>query len=150
MIRFTWHRFRTQAAIALGGLVIVAAILALTGFHLADVYHSTVAPCQRDNDCAAALQAFPPAPDNTVRALMDTLLVVVPGLIGLFWGAPLLAREFETGTFRLAWTQSVSRTRWLAVKLGVVGALSVIVTGLLSLMVTWWSSPIEQPWPSPW
>ena len=36
----------------------------------------------------------------------------------MFWGAPLLAREFETGTFRLAWTQSVTRTRWLAVKLG--------------------------------
>jgi ABC-2 family transporter protein len=144
MIRFTWHRFRGQAAIAFGGLVVVAAILALTGFHLADVYHSTVVPCQRDNDCAAALQAFPPAPDDTIRGMADALLVGVPGLIGLFWGAPLAAREFETGTFRLAWTQGVSRTRWLAVKLGVVGALSVIVTGLLSLMVTWWSSPIEQ------
>ena len=38
----------------------------------------------------------------------------------------------------MAWTQSVTRTRWLAVKLAVVGAGSVLAAGLLSLMVTWW------------
>jgi hypothetical protein len=69
---------------------------------------------------------------------------VVPGVIGVFWGAPLLARELETGTYQLAWTQSVPRKRWLAVKLGLVGLASVAVTGLLSLMVTWWSSPIDR------
>jgi hypothetical protein len=144
MIRFTWLRFRTPAAIALGALVIVAAILGLTGFHLADVYNTTVAGCHRYNDCAAVLQAFPPAPDRTVLGLMGALVIAVPGIIGIFWGAPLVAREFETGTFRLAWTQSISRTRWLAVKLGVVGAFSMLVAGLLSLMATWWSSPFDQ------
>ena len=108
------------------------------------MYNTTVVPCQRHNDCAAVLQAFPPAPDSTVLGLMDALVIAVPGLIGIFWGAPLVAREFETGTFRLAWTQGISRTRWLAVKLGVVGAFSMVVAGLLSLMVTWWSGPIDQ------
>jgi hypothetical protein len=144
MIRFSWLRFRAQAAIALGALVIVAAILGLTGFHLADVYNNTVVPCHRYNDCAAVLQAFPPAPDDTVRGLMGTLLIAVPGLIGIFWGAPLVAREFETGTFRLAWTQGISRNRWLAAKLGLVGAFSLLVAGLLSLMVAWWSSPFDR------
>jgi hypothetical protein len=144
MIRFTWLRFRTQALIALGALVIVAVVLALTGFHMADVYTTTVVPCHRDNDCAAVLQAFPPAPDRTILSLMSDLVIAVPGLIGIFWGAPLVAREFETGTFRLAWTQGISRTRWLAVKLGLVGAFSMIVAGLLSLMVTWWISPFDQ------
>ena len=72
------------------------------------------------------------------------LLVVVPGVIGVFWGAPLMARELETGTYKLAWTQSVPRKRWLAVKLGLVGLFSVAAAGLLSLMVTWWSSPIDR------
>jgi hypothetical protein len=144
MIRFTWLRFRTQALIALGGLVIIAVILALTGFHMADVYNATVAPCHRYNDCAAVLQAFPPAPDRTIQGLLGTLLIAVPGLIGIFWGAPLVAREFETGTFRLAWTQGISRTRWLAAKLGLVGACSMLVAGLLSLMATWWSGPFDQ------
>ena len=61
----------------------------------------------------------------------------------MFWGAPLVARELETGTFRLAWTQSVTRTRWLAVKLALVGLASMAVAGLLSLILTWWSSPID-------
>jgi hypothetical protein len=108
------------------------------------VYTTTVAGCHRYNDCAAVLQAFPPAPDRTILGLMGDLLIAVPGLIGIFWGAPLVAREFETGTFRLAWTQGISRTRWLAVKLGVVGAFSLIVAGLLSLMMTWWSGPFDQ------
>ena len=70
--------------------------------------------------------------------------MVIPGIIGIFWGAPLVARELETGTFRLAWTQSVTRTRWLAVKLGVVGVASMAVAGLLSLLVTWWASPLDR------
>ena len=71
-------------------------------------------------------------------------MLVVPVLIGMFWGAPLIAHELETGTFRLAWTQSVSRLRWLLVKLGLVGLASAAVAGLLSLMVTWWFSPIDK------
>jgi ABC-2 family transporter protein len=144
MIRFTWLRFRAQAAVAFGALVVVAIILALTGFHMAAVYNAAVVSCQSRGDCAAVLHAFPPAPDRTVWGLTDDLVTLVPGLIGIFWGAPLVAREFETGTFRLAWTQGISRTRWLAVKLGVVGALSMIVAGLLSALATWWSRPLEQ------
>lgn len=65
-------------------------------------------------------------------------LPMVPLLVGIFWGAPLLAREVERGTHRLAWTQSVSRQRWLVSKLGWLG-LAVTVTGLLlGLMVSAW------------
>ena len=45
---------------------------------------------------------------------------------------------------QLAWTQSIPRKRWLAVKLGLIGLSSVAVAGLLGLMVTWWSSPIDR------
>jgi hypothetical protein len=62
----------------------------------------------------------------------------------MFWGAPLVAREFEEGTFRLAWTQSVTRKRWMAVKLAVVGLASMAAAGLLSLVVTWWSGPLDR------
>ncbi len=53
-------------------------------------------------------------------------LQVVPVAIGVFWGAPLLAAEYERGTTRLAWTQSVSRFRWLGVKLGFLAALATL------------------------
>jgi hypothetical protein len=67
-----------------------------------------------------------------------------PALIGIFWGAPLIARELEAGTQRLAWMQSVTRFRWLAVKLSLAGLVSMAAAGLLSLMVTWWSSPFDR------
>jgi ABC-type transport system involved in multi-copper enzyme maturation permease subunit len=65
-------------------------------------------------------------------------LPIAPLLIGIFWGAPLLARELERGTHRLAWTQSVTRQRWLLSKLGGL-SLVVTVAGLaLGLMVSAW------------
>jgi hypothetical protein len=71
-------------------------------------------------------------------------LYLTPALIGIFWGAPLVTRELEAGTLRLVWNQSVTRTRWIAVKLGLIGLAAMTTAGLLSLMVTWWSSPIDQ------
>ena len=84
------------------------------------------------------------APTRSCRSWPPLWCSSCPSLIGMFWGAPLIARELETGTFRLAWTQSVSRMRWLLVKLGLVGLASAAVGGLLSLMVTWWYSPIDK------
>ena len=71
------------------------------------------------------------------------ILLLAPGLIGVFWGAPLLAREVEARTLPLAWNQTVTRTRWMAVKLGLVGLLAAAAAGVLSLMLTWWSGPID-------
>jgi hypothetical protein len=68
--------------------------------------------------------------------------VLTPAVIGLFWGAPLIARELETGTAALAWNQSVTRSRWLAVKLTVGGLAAMAITEGLSLMQAWWAAPI--------
>jgi hypothetical protein len=142
MIRLSWRQFRAQATVAFGALAVIAVVLAITGPQLVHLYYTSVVPCRAQGDCAVATAAFV-GRDKLLQAL-SLVLVVVPGVIGVFWGAPLLARELETGTYQLAWTQSVPRKRWLAVKLGLVGLASVAVTGLLSLMVTWWSSPIDR------
>jgi hypothetical protein len=70
-------------------------------------------------------------------------MLALPAVIGVFWGAPLVARELETGTHRLVWCQSVTRTRWLASKVGLIGLAAVLATGALSLALTWWSGPID-------
>jgi hypothetical protein len=133
---------RMQAIFAVGAIVVVAIVLALTGPHLVNLYDTTVVPCSAHNDCAAATTALTNT-DGPLQVFLAFLLLVSPVLIGMFWGAPLLAREYESGTYRLAWTQSVTRMRWLAVKLGFGALVSVIVVGLLSLMVTWWWSPLN-------
>ncbi len=103
MIRLAWRQFRAEGSIGLGVLVVVAVVLAATGPHLMDVYRST--PHQ--------VLTTDPRLQNALAALV----LIVPALVGVFFGAPLVARELEAGTYRLAWTQSVTRVRWLAVKL---------------------------------
>jgi ABC-type transport system involved in multi-copper enzyme maturation permease subunit len=143
VIRFAWLQFRMQVAIAAGALVIVAIVLVATEPNLVHLYDTTVANCAAHHDCSTATTNFTNS-DGPVQVFLDFLLLAVPLLIGMFWGAPLVSREFETGTFRLAWTQGVSRTRWLAVKLGLGAVMSMAAVGLLSLMVSWWSSRLDQ------
>ncbi len=69
-------------------------------------------------------------------------LNVVPLLLGIFVGAPLVARELERGTHRLAWTQSVTRRRWIVVKITGLVVLGAALGGALTLLMTWW----RQPW----
>ena len=131
MSRFAWIQFRAQAAVVFGGLVIVAIILAVTGPHLLHLYDANVATCAKYNDCSTAASSFL-RNDRALQILLDVLVIVVPGVVGIFWGAPLVSRELETGTYRLVWTQSVTRVRWIAVKLGVVGLASMVAAGLLA------------------
>jgi hypothetical protein len=143
VIRFAWLQFRTEAIVAALGLVAVAVVLAVTGPSLVHLYYTSVVTCSANHDCSTVTTTFLDT-DGPLQIGSDFLVLLVPGLMGMFWGAPLVAREFETGTFRLAWTQGVTRTRWLAVKLGFGTFAAMVVTGLLSLMVTWWSSRIDQ------
>lgn len=148
MIRLTWLQFRMQASAAAAALAVIAVVLALTGPHLAHLYDvSGISVCQAHADCASLSSRFlnQASAGFTDKFLLGfgNVVVAAPALVGIFWGAPLIARELETGTYRLAWTQAVTRTRWLAVKLGIVGVASVAAVGLLSLILTWWFRPID-------
>ena len=146
MIWFTWRQFRTQTWITVGALAALGVVLVITGRSIADAYTAAnVAACQ--GDCTTAIDNFLREVQNsisgTVYDLATPLLYVVPAVIGVFWGAPLIARELETGTHRLAWNQSVTRTRWLATKLAIVGAATAATVGLLSWAVTSWAHRID-------
>lgn len=148
MIRVSYWQFRLPLYIALAGLVVVAAAAGETGPSLAHLYDTTVGACKpADGNCRAALRLFN-ADDVLLRAIVQTLSLGLPAIIGMFWGAPLVARELETGTFRLAWTQSRSRLTWFAGKLAVVGLSALAVQGLLSLAFTWWWSPVGRANPT--
>jgi ABC-2 family transporter protein len=144
MIRFAWTRFRTQALVGAGVLAIVGAVLLVTGIQLNHGYYAAAAVCRQQGDCADLFNVWPSNGYLTADNILGVMGLAVPGLIGMFWGAPLVAREFETGTFRLAWTQGVTRVRWLAAKLGVAGVAAVAAAELFSLMVNWWASPIHK------
>jgi hypothetical protein len=144
MIVFGWRQFRSQGMVGIAGLVVVAIVLLITGPHLVSVYDTAVAACKGSGGQGTACDSPVTATYKGLQIAVTAMVLVVPALIGMFWGAPLIAHELETGTFRLAWTQSVSRLRWLFVKLGLVGLASMVAAGALSLMATWWASPLDK------
>lgn len=129
MLWLSWRQFRAQAALAFGAATVVIVALVVTHEHIVDTYTST-----GDGN----LTGF-----YVWLRLLGTALVGVPAIIGAFWGAPLLTREFEDRTYRMAWTQSVTRTRWLATKLAMIGAATVATVAAVALVFTWWSGPID-------
>jgi hypothetical protein len=144
MTWLTWRQFRAQAALMSAGLAALAVIVALTGPGLADDYSAGIAACTgQSSGCSGFIQRFFHEHRDGFLAV-TALVLVLPALIGLFWGAPLITRELEAGTHRLVWNQSITRTRWLAVKLGLIGLAAVTATGLGSLAVTWWSGPVDK------
>lgn len=164
MIRFTLSRFWPQAALAAGLLVAIAAVLTVTGLHLYHLWDTLLAPCLAAHPDIARYGPGPnygpghpgacqagfltlradSTPYEWMRDAASIAVLVVPALIGLFWGAPLIAAELAEGTWKLAWTQTITRTRWLAARLAVAGAASIAVAGLLSWLVTWWAGPLDQ------
>jgi hypothetical protein len=145
MIWLSWRQFRAQAIVAGAALVVVAIALAATGPHLASLFDSNgLATCRTtcNTDATNFIDQVKGSATELIFYGSTFLLYAVPGLIGIFCGAPLVARELESGTFLLAWNQSVPRARWIAVKLGLVGLAAMATTGLLSLMTSWWASPI--------
>jgi hypothetical protein len=145
MIWVTWRQFRTQAIVTALALLAFALLILLTGEHLRHVYDtSQISGCAAHGACPyPTVNAFG-GHERILSALLGPALVIVPALIGIFWGAPLLARELETGTYRLAWTQSVTRTRWLAVKAAFVGLAALAAAGLTSWLVSWWYAPLDK------
>jgi hypothetical protein len=143
MTWLTWRQFRAQTVVVSAGLAVLAIVLVITGLRLSHTFDTTVIGCRAHGDCSGVINSFQ-GQYTAVQDLTRLLMYVIPAVIGLFWGAPLLARELETGTYRLAWTQGVTRVRWFGVKLVLTGLASVATAGLLSLMVTWWWSPLER------
>ena len=147
MIWLTWRQLRTQSMVAIAALAATALVLGITGPHLAHLFHVEISSCIQHSGSGACdnstLNAFT-ATYEFVQRFFGYALIVIPGLIGAFWGAPLLTREIESGTHQVAWNQSVTRTRWLTVKVGLIGLAGATGVGLLSLMLTWWSSPLDR------
>jgi hypothetical protein len=70
------------------------------------------------------------------------LFQVLPALIGAFVGAPVLARELETGTFRYTWTQGFGRERWATAKLAQIAVAVTLVAGAFGFLFSWCYEPI--------
>jgi hypothetical protein len=136
MTWLTWRQLRGSAAFTYATLLLLAVLLAVAGPALAHLAATA------GNDFLSRAQGN--TADNALYDIGWIAVLAAPPLIGAFWGAPLISSELAAGTDRLVWNQTVSRTRWLTIKLVVCGAVAMAATGLLSLAFGWWSSPIDK------
>ena len=141
MTWLVWRQHRNQAYFAAAALAAFAVVMLVTGLQMASQYHSDLTLCAASHSCDNLANTL--SLETPGVSLLVTLTVVVPCLLGVFWGGPLVAREFETGTGQFAWMQSVSRRRWLTVKVGWALLAAAAWAGGVSALVTWWSSPVN-------
>ena len=138
----SWRLQRTETLIAVGIFALLVAFLVPTGIQMANLYHQDgLAACISANPsatCANAIGGF----RDRFQSLLDlaSWFNLVPGLVGVLLAAPFIL-DLERGTYRLAWTQSISRGRWLVGKLGLPVITACIVAGGMALLFSWWHAP---------
>ncbi|MFC5198168.1 ABC transporter permease [Streptomyces kaempferi] len=137
-----WQQNRTAFWIGLAFAVAFAvyaavqhqhAVAAAAAQHLDSCHGSG----QTSLDCLRDLNRFGQQRQFPLRRPLQAMLLL-PFLFGLFVGGPQLAQELESGTYRTVVTQSVTRMRWFAAKVGVPLAMTVVISGAIAAAMTWW------------
>jgi len=141
-----WRQHRLAGVSALVMLVAVAIPLVITGLAMRGTYDQLgLAACigHADGRCSDLLAQFSEQYRGWGQQWLPWLNFV-PGLLGALVGAPLVARELEQRTHLLAWTQGVTRRRWLATKLAVL-VLAIVILGVaFTVLISWWRWPLDQ------
>jgi hypothetical protein len=138
MTWFVWRQHRVQFLAGAALLAAFAILIVITGVQVADQYHAVQAACAAGHGCQNVGGLFM---GSHVVGFMIISTLGAPVLVGLFWGAPLIAAEAEAGTTQFAWMQSVTRKRWLSVKIGWMLLAAAVWGGVISALVTWWEGP---------
>ena len=170
MTWLVWRQHRQQLLFGVAGLIVLGAFFLATGLPIHDRFEEAglpdCLPQTIDSTVVANLYepiATGPSGDDSTEAItrcaqtadafyddysyvfdVGLLLLILPMLVGIFWGAPLVAREIEHGTHRLVWTQGTSRLRWAATKFGLVSIGVLAMTAIFAAMLNWWISPVMQ------
>ena len=139
MAGVTWrqHRFALLGVVTLLGAV--AVYLWIAGLRLHRAYAAAIA-CHPVGSaaCQDLVNTF-----NGMGTFLanGSILQALPVLIGAFVGAPVLARELETGTYRYAWTQGFGRWRWTLGKLVPLAVAVTAATGAFGALLSWYYQP---------
>lgn len=146
MIWLAWRQQRLEALMGAALLALIAASLVPLGLHMASVYHhSGAAACAahslaNGNGCGGVVSDFLHRFEHAGPIV--PWLNFLPGIFGVLFAAPLVL-ELEHGTFRLAWTQSVTRRKWLTIKLATMYGSGLLATLALATLMTWWRGPLD-------
>ncbi len=134
MIWLAWRRHRLSLLILVG--LVVALVL-----WMAFVAHSydVLQPVRQSRRIPTASDVARLSDLRNQSSIIAPLLLFLPCFVGLVLGSPLIAGEYRDHTNRLAWTQGITRTRWLLTTWWVVGLVPVVLAAALVPVAQWWS-----------
>ena len=137
----TWRQHRLTLISVPALLGALAVFLWIAGLKIHHDY-AVLAACRpfTSGACQALNSSFN-STDWTMGNTTDIVLQLAPALIGAFAGAPVLARELETGTFRYAWTQGFGRERQTIARLALLAVALTAAAGAFSLALAWFFQP---------
>lgn len=147
MMWIAWRQHRAESMLTLGVLMVLAVFLIITGVQMTQAFQ------QQQLELSACLAHGHLACEYLAGGFYDQFSLLLnaviwlnlcPVLLGLLVGAPFIAREWEQRTYCLVWTQSVTRFRWLVVKLSLVLSTGLLASGLLMALLIWWFGPLNQ------
>ncbi len=148
MIWVSWRQHRPQAIACLGLLGAFAIFaIAMGTWMRASFSHDGLPSCLARSGgagCPEVITSFVHSFSGPAAVTATLPLFLIPGLVGVVVGAPLLGRELEQGTWRLAWSQTVPRTRWLVTKLTVVTGGLVVFGAAITAVMTWYRGPLDR------
>ena len=146
MIWVTWRQHRAQAITCLALFGVLAVLAVTIGIQMRAAFGGDGLPAclarSGGAGCPAVITSFVDRFGHGVSSIMNVPLIAIPGLLGVIVGAPLLGRELERGTWRLAWSQTVPRTRWLVAKLGLVTGGLVVFGAAVTAVMAWSHAPL--------
>jgi hypothetical protein len=137
----TWRQHRATLISVPAVLAALALFLLIAGLKIHHDY-AALSSCHRAGPgaCLRMNSQF----NSTDWTMANTILILLnlaPALIGAFAGAPVLARELETGTYQYAWTQAFGRERWTVAKLALIAVTVTAAAGAFSQVFTWFFRP---------
>lgn len=148
MIWVTWRQHRPQALLMLGVLAVVAVYALAVGLWMRSSFDSDgLGSCLARSggaDCGPAITSFLQQFKGGLTLPLTVVLFVIPGILGVVTGAPLLGQELERGTWQLAWSQTVPRTRWLVAKLALIVAALTAFGAAVSAVMSWAWGPFDE------
>jgi hypothetical protein len=148
MIWVTWRQHRAQAIVMLALFAVIACYAVVLGVWMRSAFNADGLPgCLARSggaDCGATITSFFSRFGGGPTMPVNLVVLVIPGFLGAAVGGPLLAQELQTGTWQLAWSQTVPRGRWLAVKLGLIIGGLVVFGGAITAILGWASGPLNE------
>jgi hypothetical protein len=145
MTWLTWRQSRTELIIGGAALALVAVFLFWSGLGLHSNWNTNnVADCLMSNpssqQCFGVTDRFFNQFDRISG--LTFWLTLVPLLIGVLLAAPLVI-DLEQGTNRLAWTQGVTRLRWLVTRIGLGILVAIVSSAFVMALFIWMFQPFD-------